>query len=46
MPACNIVCITGEEMKSALSGYLSVLEAADAKSVGGQLPADDFYYLP
>ena len=46
MPACNIVCITGDEMKSALSGYLSVLEAADAKSVGGQLPADDFYYLP
>lgn len=46
MPACNIVCITGEEMKSALSGYLSVLEAADAKSVGGQLPDDDFYYLP
>ncbi len=46
MPACNIVCITGEEMKSALSGYLSVLEAADAKSIGGQLPADDFYYLP
>ena len=28
------------------SGFLSVLEAADAKSVGGQLPADDFYYLP
>ena len=24
MPACNIVCITGDEMKSALSGYLSV----------------------
>lgn len=46
MPACNIVCITGDEMKSALSGYLSVLEAADAKSIGGQLPADDFYYLP
>ena len=46
IPACNIVCITGDEMKSALSGYLSVLEAADAKSVGGQLPADDFYYLP
>lgn len=46
MPACNIVCITGEEMKSALSGYLSVLEAADAKSIGGQLPGDDFYYLP
>lgn len=46
MPACNIVCITGEEMKSALSGYLSVLEATDAKSIGGQLPGDDFYYLP
>ena len=46
MPACNIVCISGEEMKSARSGYLSVQEAAYAKSEGGQLPADDFYYLP
>lgn len=46
LPKCNIVCMTGEEMKSALSGYLNVLYDQDAKSVGGQLPGDDFYYIP
>lgn len=44
LPYCNIVCITGDEMKQALSGYLNVLFEQDAKSVGGALPADDFYY--
>ena len=43
LPKCNIVCITGAEMKDALSGYLSVLYNANPKSVGGALPADDFY---
>lgn len=46
IPYCNIVCIDAEEMKQALSGYLEVLYNADASSVGGSLPADDFYYLP
>lgn len=46
MPLCKIVCITGEEMKQALSGYLEVLSGQDAKSIGGTLPGDDFYYLP
>lgn len=46
LPLCNIVCMTGDEMKSALSGYLDVLYKQDPKSVGGQLPGDDFYYLP
>lgn len=46
LPYCNIVCLTGQEMKDALSGYLGVLFEQDAKSVGGQLPADDFYYMP
>ena len=44
LPYCNIVCITGEDMKTALSGYLDVLYQADPSSVGGSLPADDFYY--
>lgn len=44
LPYCNIVCITGEEMKTALSGYLEVLYQADPASVGGTLPGDDFYY--
>lgn len=45
MPKCNIVCITGQEMKDALSGYLNMLYEQDAASVGGQLPGDDFYYM-
>lgn len=44
LPFCNIVCITGEEMKERLSGYLEVLYNANAKSVGGTLPGEDFYY--
>lgn len=44
IPECNIVCITGAEMKEKLSGYLSVLYEQLPASVGGALPADDFYY--
>ena len=44
LPYCNIVCITGTEMKDKLSGYLQVLCDADTASVGGAMPGDDFYY--
>lgn len=44
IPNCNIVCLTGSEMKTALSGYLAVLFEQDPATVGGSLPADDFYY--
>lgn len=44
LPKCNIVFISGAEMKEKLSGYLSVLYESEAASVGGALPADDFYY--
>lgn len=43
LPKCNIVCVTGAEMKEALSGYLDVLYQANPQSVGGALPGDDFY---
>lgn len=46
LPYCNIVCLTGQEMKDALSGYLSTLNEQDPKSIGGQMPGDDFYYMP
>lgn len=46
LPKCNITCITGTQMKDALSGYLKVLYDQDPKSVGETLPGDDFYYLP
>lgn len=44
IPACNIVFISGDEMKEKLSGYLSVLYDQNAESVGGALPDDAFYY--
>lgn len=45
LPLCNLVCISGEEMKGALSGYLETLCAENPKSVGGAMPGDDFYYI-
>lgn len=45
LPACNIVCITGDEMKEKLSGYLGVLKDQNPEAVGGELPGDDFYYF-
>ena len=44
IPSCHIVCISGDEMKSKLSGYLQVLFEQLPASVGGAMPADDFYY--
>lgn len=46
IPYCNIVCLTGEEMHTALSGYLHVLCGQNPEAVGGAEPAEDFYYLP
>lgn len=46
LPYCNVEFIDGEEMKEALSGYLSVLYEQNPASVGGALPDDAFYYLP
>lgn len=44
IPQCHIVCITGSDMKAKLSGYLKVLADSNPKSVGGKVPADDFYF--
>lgn len=45
LPKCAIVCVTGEEMKTKLSGFLDILAGFDKTSVGGSVPGDDFYYL-
>ena len=44
IPQCNIVCITGDDMKQALSGCLGVIFDQNPKAVGGTLPGDNFYY--
>lgn len=46
IPKCNIVCVTGEEMKADLSAYLEVLMDFQPELTGGGLPGEDFYYLP
>ncbi len=44
IPLCHITFIEGSEMKPLMDGYLGVLFEQNAKSVGGALPGDDFYY--
>ena len=43
IPYCNIHFIKGREMKTSMQGYLNVLFEQNPKSIGGKLPADDFY---
>ena len=45
IPNCNICLLKGEEMKSSVSAMLKVLFDANPKSIGGAMPADDFYYV-
>lgn len=44
IPECNIVCVTGDDMRERLSGYLDVLAEQNPEAVGGAVPEDDFYY--
>ena len=44
IPDCNLVCISGADVQSAIAGYYEVLFAADPTSIGGKLPGNDFYY--
>ena len=43
IPNCNIVCITGDQMKTLAGGMFDTLFAANPKSIGGALPGDDLY---
>ena len=45
LPFCNVEFVAGEDMKTALSGYLNVLFEQNPASVGGALPDDAFYYI-
>ena len=45
IPNCNIVCITGNEMKTRIKPFLELLFEKNAASVGGQMPDEEFYYV-
>ena len=44
IPKCNVKYVDGTEMKTAVSAYLEILKSINASSIGGNLPADDFYF--
>ena len=45
LPACNIVCIAGEDAAAILPGYLQTLYELNPAAVGGALPGADFYWV-
>lgn len=46
IPACNIVCITGEEMVEKVCGYIDALYEQDPESVGGKAADASYFYHP
>lgn len=44
IPKCNICYLAGAEMRSSMENYLTILYGIAPASIGGKLPADDFYY--
>ncbi len=46
IPYCNITFKTGDEMKTDINAYLTVLHDANPASVGGTLPDNNFFYIP
>ena len=45
IPNCNIVVLTGEDMKTNVNNYLTVLHSSNPQAVGGSVPADSFYCI-
>ena len=45
IPYCNIVCITGSDMQTMVTGYLQTLYDQNPQAVGGAMPGDDFFWL-
>ena len=45
IPKCNVRFMKGEEMKSAMSAFISVMYEIAPQSVGNKLPNDDFYLV-
>lgn len=44
LPHCNIVYMDGKDMKDNVSAYIKTLFDANPKSIGGEVPDDNFYY--
>lgn len=44
IPNCNITFVKGTQMKALAQSNLQILFDANPSSIGGAMPADDFYY--
>ncbi len=45
IPNCNVCFITGADMRSALSEFMTIMHGVAPASVGGTIPGDDFYCI-
>lgn len=43
IPNCNVCFITGEAMQQQLSAFLDIMGETAPQSIGGKVPAEDFY---
>ena len=44
LPNCNVCFLDGDAMKTAMETYLGILYGIAPASIGGKLPAENFYY--
>ena len=44
LPKCNLVCITGSEMKNKIAPFYTAILDINENSIGGKLPDEGFYY--
>ncbi len=45
LPNCNITYIAGNDMKTPMNTFCQKIFDYDAKSIGGKMPTDNFYYV-
>ncbi len=45
IPRCNLCFVTGEDMRTRLSQYLRLMEEVNPQSIGGAVPAEEFYFV-
>lgn len=44
LPQCSLTFVRGDKMKEMTEGFLQVLHGFDPKSIGGEMPDNNFYY--
>ena len=44
LPSCRLVFVTGEDMQAQAAPLYDILFAANPASVGGKVPADEYYF--